>query len=156
LKHFKVYLMAIKDLIHRVLGHERRERGFDRRHFHSAEGAAMPGWDNDQNRAYGEIYGDRRGPSTYVGLGEIRHFYGIGSKNYRRSDERIREDINDALTDDRFVDASHIEVKVNEGEVILSGSVENRTSKRRAEDIAESIRGVKHMENRLKIISGAR
>jgi osmotically-inducible protein OsmY len=143
--------MPIKDIIHRVLGHERRETGFDRKKMHPLEGAGRPGWDSDQNRAYGEVYGDRRGPSTYVGQGEVRHFYGIGSKNYRRSDERIREDINDALTDDRLVDASHIEVQVREGEVILTGSVESRISKRRAEDVAESIRGVKHMENRLKI-----
>ena len=37
---------------------------------------------------------------------------GRGPKGYTRSDERIREDVNDRLSDDPFVDASEIEVMV--------------------------------------------
>jgi osmotically-inducible protein OsmY len=85
--------------------------------------------------------------STY---GEHR---GKGPKGYQRSDERIQENINDQLTDDHELDASNIEVKVEQGEVSLSGSVANRESKRRAEDIAESVSGVKNVENRIKIAS---
>ncbi len=82
-----------------------------------------------------------------------RMYRGKGPKNYQRSDDRIREDINDRLSDDWFVDASEIEVTVSNGEVTLSGTVDERTSKRRAEDIAESVSGVNHVENRLRVSS---
>jgi osmotically-inducible protein OsmY len=79
-----------------------------------------------------------------------RNFRGRGPKAYRRSDERIREDINDRLTDHAYLDASDIEVSVKEGEVILTGKVFDRTDKRLAEDVAESISGVKHVQNNLR------
>ncbi len=63
----------------------------------------------------------------------MRH-QGRGPKGYRRSDDRIREDINDRLTDDPFIDASEIDVKVASAEVTLSGTVDSRLQRRRAED----------------------
>ena len=79
------------------------------------------------------------------------NFRGRGPKAYRRSDERIREDINDRLTDHAYLDASDIEVLVKEGEVTLTGKVFDRTDKRLAEDVAESVSGVKHVQNNLRI-----
>ncbi|MBT1703425.1 BON domain-containing protein [Chryseosolibacter indicus] len=76
---------------------------------------------------------------------------GKGPRSYSRSDTRIHEDINDALYEDRYVDASDIEVVVENGEVTLLGQVDDRQAKRRAEDIAESVSGVKHLENRLRV-----
>jgi Flp pilus assembly secretin CpaC len=55
------------------------------------------------------------------------------------------------LTDDPWIDASDIEVTVNNREVILSGEVHDRSSKRRAEDIAEGILGVQNVENRIRV-----
>jgi hypothetical protein len=81
---------------------------------------------------------------------DMRH-QGRGPKSYRRSDDRIREDINDRLTDDPFIDASDIDVKVSSAEVTLSGTVENRLQRRRAEDIAERISGVNHVQNNLRV-----
>ncbi|WP_245986264.1 BON domain-containing protein [Azospirillum thermophilum] len=66
-------------------------------------------------------------------------------------DERIREDINDRLTDDPYVDASDIDVTVSNGEVTLSGHVDHRTVRRRAEDLAESVSGVTHVQNNLRV-----
>jgi len=77
---------------------------------------------------------------------------GKGPRGYSRSDERIKEDINDRLSDDVFVDATDIDVNVNQGEVILTGTVDERTAKRRAEDIAESVSGVRNVENRLRVV----
>jgi hypothetical protein len=114
------------------------------------EGAGRAGWDTEQNRGYGDIFGNQAGPSTFVQGGELNHSYGKGPRNYRRSDERIMEDISECFTHDRFLDASEIEIEVKDGEVILSGHVNDRASKRRAEDLAEIIAGVKHLENRLK------
>ncbi|HRO61082.1 MAG TPA: BON domain-containing protein, partial [Burkholderiaceae bacterium] len=76
---------------------------------------------------------------------------GRGPRGYSRSDERIREDVNDRLTDDPFVDASGIDVKVADSEVTLEGSVEHRSDKRRAEDIAEQVSGVRHVQNNLRV-----
>jgi hypothetical protein len=76
---------------------------------------------------------------------------GKGPKGYQRSDERIREDIHDRLTDDHFIDASNIEVNVSNGEVSLTGTVDDRSAKRRAEDISENVSGVHNVENRLRI-----
>jgi osmotically-inducible protein OsmY len=76
---------------------------------------------------------------------------GKGPKSYQRSDERILDDINDRLCDHVFLDASDMEVSVTDGDVILTGSVETRDAKRLAEEIAESVTGVKNVENRLKV-----
>jgi osmotically-inducible protein OsmY len=84
-------------------------------------------------------------------MDEIRDHRGRGPKGYTRSDERIREDINDRLTYDPRVDASDIEVSVNNAEVTLSGKVNQRTAKRTAEDIAESVSGVRNVENRIRV-----
>ncbi len=78
---------------------------------------------------------------------------GKGPKGYNRSDERIKEDLNDRLSDDVFIDATEIEVTVNKGEVTLIGTVRERFEKRRAEDIAEEVSGVRQVENRIRISS---
>jgi osmotically-inducible protein OsmY len=79
---------------------------------------------------------------------------GRGPKNYTRSDDRIREDVNDRLTDDPDIDASDIEVKVSNCEVTLTGTVDSRDDKRRAEDCAESVSGVKNVQNNLRVQGG--
>ncbi|MBO0748827.1 MAG: BON domain-containing protein [Porphyrobacter sp.] len=76
---------------------------------------------------------------------------GRGPQNYTRSDDRIREDVNDNLTDDWAVDARNITVKVENGEVTLDGTVTTRLQKRRAEDCAEDVSGVKHVQNNLRV-----
>lgn len=84
-------------------------------------------------------------------MDETGSYYGRGPKGYTRSDERIREDINDRLTDDWLVDASDIEVTVLNGDVTLSGTVDSRQAKRRAEDCAESTSGVRNVQNNLHV-----
>lgn len=76
---------------------------------------------------------------------------GKGPKGYRRSDERIKEDISDRMMDDSLLDASDIELEVDNNEVVLTGTVDNREAKRRAEYLAECIPGVGNVENRLRI-----
>jgi hypothetical protein len=84
-----------------------------------------------------------------------RRYAGRGPRGYRRSDERIREDVNDRLTDDPNLDATDIEVGGDDGAVTLSGTVTNRPGKRRAEDLAESVSGVKDVNNQLRVSRGA-
>ena len=76
---------------------------------------------------------------------------GKGPKSYRRSEERIKEDVCDRLTDDDMLDASGIDIEVNGDEVTLTGVVNNRMQKRRAEDLVESVSGVRNVENRLRV-----
>jgi len=76
---------------------------------------------------------------------------GRGPKGYIRSDERIHEDVCERLTEDRFIDASDVEVAVKDGEVTLSGTVASRGLKRRAEDLAELASGVRHVQNNLRV-----
>jgi len=76
---------------------------------------------------------------------------GRGPAGYTRSDERIREDVNDKLTEDWRVDARAVEVSVASGEVTLDGTVASREQKRRAEDVVDSLSGVKHVQNNLRV-----
>ncbi len=85
------------------------------------------------------------------GYGQQSQHAGRGPKGYTRSDDRIREDVNDRLTEDHDVDASDIEVQVQNGEVTLTGTVAQRSDKRRAEDVAEMVSGVKHVQNNLRV-----
>jgi len=75
--------------------------------------------------------------------------FGKGPKGYRKSDERILEDVNETLTLNPYLDASEIEVKVNGGIVTLSGTVSNREMKRLAEDSIELIAGINDIKNEI-------
>jgi osmotically-inducible protein OsmY len=99
----------------------------------------------------GESYtrrGGRYGLGWETGRGE---FVGRGPKGYQRSDARINEDVCDRLADAPYIDASNIEVKVNNGEVTLSGTVSDREDKRRSEDLIENVSGVREVHNNLRV-----
>jgi osmotically-inducible protein OsmY len=76
---------------------------------------------------------------------------GKGPVGFQRSDERIRELVCEALTDDGEIDATRIEVSVKGGEVTLTGGIEDRRMKRLAEDCVEPVPGVKDVHNQLRI-----
>ena len=111
----------------------------DERGFWDRASDEVSSWFGDRN-AEGRRREDERGQHR-----------GRGPKNYTRSDDRIREDVNDRLSDDPYVDASEIEVTVSSCEVTLSGTVDSRDAKRRAEDCAEAVSGVRHVQNNLRI-----
>ncbi|TKK69036.1 BON domain-containing protein [Ilyomonas limi] len=79
------------------------------------------------------------------------NYRGKGPKNYTRSSDRIKEDVNDRLSDAWDIDASDIDVSVDGNEVTLSGTVPSKQQKRRAEDIAESVSGVHNVQNNLRV-----
>lgn len=76
---------------------------------------------------------------------------GKGPKGYRRADDRILEDINEALTRHPEIDASEIKVRVENAVVTLSGTIESRQMKRLAEDCVEEVTGVEDVNNELRI-----
>jgi hypothetical protein len=78
-------------------------------------------------------------------------YAGLGPRGYRRSDDRIREDVCERLTENGEVDATDIDVSVAGGEVMLSGTVATRVQKRLAEDIASTPTGVLEVHNRLRV-----
>jgi hypothetical protein len=78
-------------------------------------------------------------------------YFGRGPRGYQRSDDRIREDVCERLTDHSQVDASDIEVKVENAEVTLVGTVDSRQAKRMAENTAESVPGVKQVHSQLRV-----
>lgn len=80
-------------------------------------------------------------------------FKGVGPKGYSRSDDQIREDVCERLLHDPDVDASEIEVQVQDAQVILTGTVDERSAKWLAEDLAEAASGVKNVVNKLKVSS---
>ncbi len=70
---------------------------------------------------------------------------------WRRADDAIHEDVREALAWDEALDATDIEVEVKDSEVTLTGTVRDRSSKRRAEFLAEHVRSVHDVHNRLTI-----
>jgi osmotically-inducible protein OsmY len=80
-------------------------------------------------------------------------FVGRGPRGYRRSDERIREDVSERLCQHGQLDASDIDVQVVEGEVTLTGSVPTRQAKRLAEDLCD-VSGVREVHNQLRTRQG--
>ncbi|HEX9013211.1 MAG TPA: BON domain-containing protein [Anaerolineaceae bacterium] len=92
------------------------------------------------------------GPEAY---GPVRRgsLTGFGPKGYRRSDERILEEIHYRLERHGLVDAREIVVAVQDGEVTMRGIVDTRRQRRFAEDAVASVVGVVHINNDLKVRS---
>jgi osmotically-inducible protein OsmY len=102
-------------------------------------------------RSYGQGSSREQGRFGQGQYGREGGHAGKGPKGYQRGDERIREDVCDCLTEDAQIDPSNIEVKVESCVVTLSGQVDDRQAKRLAEDIAESISGVREVRNELRV-----
>lgn len=118
----------------------------ERKSIHALEGAGRKGWDFEQNKAYGLVYGQNT--SLYR---EGRNHHGKGPKNYQRSDERILEDIYERIAADWNLDVHDVDIKVEAGVVHLAGEVRDRSFRHRIEDITEAVRGVTSIENKIRI-----
>jgi hypothetical protein len=153
--------------------------GYGSQSFESRESGYPSGWGYGQERS-GQSFGrgfegiDRsaglRGTqgfgqtSGYTGYSEGQfgtpsrtrgRYTGRGPKGYIRSDDRIKEDVNDRLEQHGEIDAWEIVVMVQNGEVTLEGTVPDRRTKRLAEDVVEDSPGVKQVHNRLRIQGNA-
>jgi osmotically-inducible protein OsmY len=136
----------------RGYGGEDRREGYGRGGYAGGGGYGQGGGDSGRgmrDRATDEV-SPRFGGEQAARRREQDH-RGRGPRGYRRSDERVREDVSDRLCDDPFVDASDIEVSVGGGEVTLGGAVDSRDARRRAEIIAEGVSGVTHVQNNLRV-----
>lgn len=97
----------------------------------------------------------RRAQADFDYQGEGRWDEQLGGYREIRRDERIREDVSIALADDPYLDASAIQVKVENGEVTLDGTVRTLACRRRARMLAKVIAGVVHVQNNLRVESAA-
>jgi len=78
-------------------------------------------------------------------------YRGRGPKGYTRSDERLREDICERLSEDDRVDASDVSVTCTNGVVTLEGTVPERAMKHRIEDLVDACHGVKDIQNHIAV-----
>jgi osmotically-inducible protein OsmY len=108
-------------------------------------GSSVATWSADDGRME---FGEPR--SRAAGFPTRDSRWGRGPKGYQRSDTRIHEEVCDRLTFSD-VDAENVEVTVSNGEVTLSGTVRDRQDKRRAEDLAEEIPGVRDVHNSIRV-----
>ena len=99
-----------------------------------------PSWQGSRGTGYSAAGSWMAGPHS-----------GRGPQGYQRSDARIEEDICEHLTHHGMLDATGIQVRVENGEVTLAGTVESRQAKRLAEDILDSISGVRDIHNQLRV-----
>lgn len=100
-----------------------------------------------RRRAYGEPYG----PARY-GYGP----YHERLRRRRRSDDEIREDVEDTLFYDTWVDADRITVVVEDGVVTLRGTLPSYDEVRYAVDDAWDVDGVRGVRSELQVGSAPR
>jgi osmotically-inducible protein OsmY len=75
---------------------------------------------------------------------------GRGPKDYRRSDERIHEEICESLMLDGSIDSSDVSVKVEDGKVTLEGTVPVRLMRYQIEDLADHM-GAQDIDNNIRV-----
>jgi osmotically-inducible protein OsmY len=74
-----------------------------------------------------------------------------GPRVRRKPDDSLAREIHEILTTDPELDAADIEVVVEGGAVTLSGEVQHPDAKLLAEELTETISGVRLVHNRLVV-----
>jgi predicted amino acid-binding ACT domain protein len=158
-------------------GRERWEGGSSNEGYYGSRGGGQtgPGWggygerhqpygyqpyrypERDERHMRGEEYprrdqDDDRGPLERFGekLREGFRRLSRGPKGFKRSDDRITEDVCERIARSA-INAENVEVTVKDGEVTLSGFVDVRYDKRILEDIADDVFGVSEVHNQLRV-----
>jgi osmotically-inducible protein OsmY len=105
------------------------------------EGLGFPGeetWGEEQYNAERQEEQGRRGADK-------------GPRAQRKSDETLAGEIRDILTNDPELDATEVEVEVEDGAVTISGVVDGTEARLLAEELIESVSGVREVHNRLRV-----
>jgi len=69
----------------------------------------------------------------------------------RRPDAQLAQELQEILTKDPELDSSEIEVEVEGGAVTLRGVVDSTDARLLAEELVESVTGVREVHNNLKV-----
>lgn len=126
------------------------ERAYDEGPYRGESGRDHYGRDPYGRDQFGNRISDpylRRGFPQF-GQGAARR--GRGPKNYKRSDERIREDVCDRLRDSDL-NCEDVEVDVENGVVTLTGTADSGHTRRAIDRLIESVSGVTEVANRIRI-----
>ena len=116
--------------------------------------------DDEQGSHYRGHYRRSAQPFSYPGGSGFMYsesltvqgpYAGRGPKGYKRSDQQILEDACQRLERDGEIDASEIEVSAEDGVIVLRGTVQDRRTKRHAEECVESVYGVRDVMNELRV-----
>ncbi len=83
-------------------------------------------------------------PGPYSGLGPV----------YSDMGDPTGQEVASRLTQHGQIDASSIEITVDDGEVLLEGSVDSEETKRLAQEALESVAGVSSVQNLLNVQGG--
>ena len=105
------------------------------------EGFGNPGentWGEEQFRTERREEQGRRGTNS-------------GPRSRRKPDESLRQEIREILTADPELEATDIEVEVEGGAVTLRGAVVDSDARLLAEELVESLAGVREVHNRLRV-----
>ena len=126
-----------------------------------SRGAQRPRGGEEEGSHYRGYYTRTAEPFSYAGgqgyvfsesLTLHGPYTGRGPKGYKRSDEKIIEEACQRLERDGDIDASNIEVSAEDGVIRLTGTVDDRQTKRRAEECVESIYGARDVMNELRVL----
>jgi osmotically-inducible protein OsmY len=101
----------------------------------------------------GGVFGSEQyggGAEDYDITGTRSH-RGRGPKSYTRPDDRIHDEICERLTRHPLIDATLVEVQVDNGNVTLIGQVYDRQMKYLTEDVVDEVYGVKEIRNNLRV-----
>lgn len=131
----------------------RQQAAWDRGVVGSQRGQApWSTWAPDGETPRADAYRGQR-PSRPSGqpVEERPSYRGKGPKSFARSDEQLRYDVCQRLSDHDDVDATDIDVHVENGEATLIGTVPERQMKRLAEDCAEGCIGISNVQNNLRL-----
>lgn len=91
----------------------------------------------------------RRPPEEPPDLGQRAR---RGPEGFRRSDQRILDDVAERFARSEHVDPSDVSVEVRDGMVVLEGTVPQRYMRWTLEDLAAEVLGVKDVANRIRAV----
>jgi osmotically-inducible protein OsmY len=111
-------------------------------------GSLGEAYGRSSGQAYDQVYGRQSRDSN-----RDPSYRGKGPKDYKRSDDRLKEIACELLMEAPHIDASDITVEAKNGEITLKGSVSDRRAKHAAEDLLEGRAGVTEIHNQLRIQS---
>ena len=150
------FIDRASDEVRSWFGNEEAQR---RRMMDEREG----GWSTSERGDYGGPWNreqlarrNQPGSTWWGGYNEpaAGPYGGRGPRGWQRSDERIKDDVCERMTQHPYLDASDIDVQVGACEVTLLGAVPDRRAKRLAEEIAEAVSGVREVHNQIRQPAG--
>lgn len=98
----------------------------------------------------GLVEWEDRGPIQWLGDKIREKRRSRGPKGYRRSDDRLQDAVCERIARSG-IDASDVEVKVENAEVTLTGNVWSRRDKWWLEDLVDDVFGVEEVHNQLRV-----